>query len=74
MGSSSSKEGAGMNDKSFLQIVDELGAIKRLMILQLQHQKVKNGDIANALGVSGGRVSQIAPTRKNKKKKGASKG
>jgi hypothetical protein len=58
-----------MNDKKLDQIIDELTAIKKLLIVFLQHQDVKGGIIANALGVSGGRVSQMAPTRKNKKKK-----
>ena len=57
-----------MNDKMLEQMADDLSAIKRLLILLLQHQKVKGSNIANALGVSGGRVSQLASTRKNKKR------
>jgi hypothetical protein len=63
-----------MNDTKLDQLADDLSAIKRLLILLLQHQKVKGGDIAKALGVSGGRVSQMAPTRRNKKRKEALNG
>jgi predicted transcriptional regulator len=58
-----------MNDKKLDQIIEELSAIKKLLILLLQHQDVKVGNIAKALGVTGGRVSQMVPMRKNKKRK-----
>ncbi len=57
-----------MNDKQLEQIANELGGIKKLLILLLQQQDVKVEPIAKALGVSTGRVSQMVPTRKNKKK------
>jgi DNA-directed RNA polymerase specialized sigma subunit len=58
-----------MNDKKLDQILNELGAIKKLFILLLQQQEVKVENIAKALGVSEGRVSQMAPTKKYKKRK-----
>ncbi len=63
-----------MSDKKLDQIIIELSAIKKLLIVLLQHQEVKVGSIAKALGVTGGRVSQMVPTRKNKKKKEVSNG
>lgn len=63
-----------MNERKLDQVVSELTAIKKLLILLLQSQEVKAGTIAKALGVTTGRVSQLAPTRKNKKKKGADNG
>lgn len=58
-----------MNDKKLDQIIAELTAIKKLLIALLQNQEVRVGSIAKALGVTSGRVSQMVPTRKNKKKK-----
>lgn len=55
-----------MNDKKLDQIANDLGAIKRLLVLLLQHQEVKGENIAKALGVTKGRVSQMASTRKYK--------
>lgn len=55
-----------MSDKKIDQIANDLSAIKRLLILLLQHKDVKGGNIAKALGVSKGRVSQMSSTRKNK--------
>jgi len=58
-----------MDDKQLDQMADDLGAIKRLLVLLLQHQDVKRENIAKALRVSESRVSQIASTRKYKKRK-----
>ncbi len=63
-----------MSDKKLDQIANDLSAIKRLLILLLQHKDVKGGNIAKALGVPNGRVSQMSSTRKNKTKKEASNG
>ena len=63
-----------MSDKKLDQIVNELGAIKKLLILLLQQQDVKVENIATALGLSVGRVSQMAPTKKYKKRKEVSNG
>ncbi|MBN1398662.1 MAG: hypothetical protein JXA06_11580 [Bacteroidetes bacterium] len=56
-----------MNDKKLDQIISELNAIKKLLIVLLQNQDVQSGTIAKALGITIGRVSQLVPTRKNKK-------
>ncbi len=58
-----------MNDKSLDQIAKDLHAIKKLLALLLQSQKVRRDKIAKALGVSGARVSQIVPSRTNKRRK-----
>ena len=60
------KGAARMDDKKLDQIANDLSAIKRLLVLLLQHQEVKRENIAQALGVSGSRVSQMAPIRKYK--------
>lgn len=58
-----------MNDKKLEQILNELSAIKRLLILLLQQQEIKVENIAKALGVSVGRVSQMAPATRYKKRR-----
>jgi DNA-directed RNA polymerase specialized sigma subunit len=58
-----------MNDKKLDQIANDLSAIKRLLVLLLQHQEVKGKNIAKALGVSKGRVSQMAATKEYKRRK-----
>ena len=63
-----------MNDKKLDQIANDLSAIKRLLVLLLQHQEVKGENIAKALGVSKGRVSQMASTKKYKTRKEAANG
>jgi len=63
-----------MNDKKLEQIVNELSAIKKLLILLLEQQGVKVENIATALGISVGRVSQMAPTKRYKKRKEVSNG
>lgn len=63
-----------MNDKKLDQITNELSAIKKLLILLLQHKEVKGENIANALCISKGRVSQMASTKKYKKRKEVSNG
>ena len=60
-----------MNDKQLEQIADELSDIKRLLVLQLQQQKVKGEDIASALGVSKGTVSKLTQKTKYGKTKEA---
>ncbi len=57
-----------MNDKKLDLIANELSAIKKLLILLLQHYDVKGENIAKALGVTKGRVSQMSSTKKYKKK------
>lgn len=58
-----------MNDKKLEQIATDLSAIKRLLVLLLQHQEIKGENIAKALKVSKGRVSQISSTKKYKKRR-----
>jgi hypothetical protein len=47
----------------------ELGAIKRLLVLQLLTSGVQGTQIASALGVDKSVVSRLVPTRKIKLKK-----
>ncbi len=63
-----------MSDKKLDQIANDLSAIKRLLILLLQHKDVKGSNIAKALGVSKGRVSQMASTKKYKARRKVSNG
>lgn len=49
-------------------VADELGSIKRLLLLQLITSGVQAKDIASALGVHQSVVSRLVPTRKVKKR------
>jgi predicted transcriptional regulator len=49
-------------------VTDELGSIKRLLVLQLITSGVQAKDIASALGVDQSVVSRLVPTRKVKKR------
>lgn len=55
--------------KELNNIANELIAIKKLLILLLQNSEIKNMDIANVLGISSGRLTQILDTRKYGSKK-----
>lgn len=68
------ERGISMNDKKLDQMIAELGAIKKLLILMLQHKEVKGENIAKALGISKGRVSQMASTKTYKKRREVSHG
>ncbi len=50
-------------------VADELGAVKRLLVLQLITSGVQAKDIAAALGVDQSVVSRLVPTRKVKKRR-----
>jgi predicted transcriptional regulator len=50
-------------------VVDELGAIKRLLVLQLITSGLQAKDIAATLGVDQSVVSRLVPTRKVKKRR-----
>ncbi len=50
-------------------VADELGAIKRLLVLQLITSGVQGKNIAAALGVDQSVVSRLVPTRKVKKQR-----
>ena len=58
-----------MDDAKLDQITKELSAIKGLLVVLLQHHEVKGENIAKALGVSEGRVSQMFSKKKYKKRK-----
>jgi predicted transcriptional regulator len=58
--------------KSGDAVVDELGSIKRLLLLQLITSGVQAKDIASALGVDQSVVSRLVPSRKVKKRKHSS--
>ena len=51
-------------------VVDELVAIKRLLVLQLITSGVQATSIASALGVNKSSVSRLVPTRKVKRPSG----
>lgn len=51
-------------------VVDELVAIKRLLVLQLITSGVQATSIASALGVDKSSVSRLVPTRKVKRSSG----
>ena len=51
-------------------IIDELVAIKRLLVLQLITSGVQATSIASALGVDKSSVSHLVPTRKVKRSSG----
>ncbi len=55
-----------MDNRKLDQIAKDLSSIKSLLVLLLKHEDVKREDIANALGVSGPRVSQLSAIKKNK--------
>ncbi|MCX6710514.1 MAG: hypothetical protein NTZ02_00305 [Candidatus Woesearchaeota archaeon] len=58
-----------MEEKQFNELKEELIAIKKLLIVGLQNTGVQGNSIANALGISPGRLSQIAATKKYGKRK-----
>jgi len=58
-----------MNDKQFNELKEELISIKKLLVLGLQKSGIQGGAIASALGISQGRLSQIAATKKYKKRR-----
>ena len=68
------ERGISMNDKKLDQMIAELGAIKKLLMLMLQHKELKGENIAKALGISKGRVSQMASTKTYKKRREVSHG
>jgi len=59
-----------MDDKKFNKLVEELKAIKSLLVLNLQNSGIESKSIAKALGVSAGRISQMHSTKQYKKKDG----
>lgn len=55
-------------EKQLKGIKSEIENIKKLLILLLKHFKVNGRAIATTLGVSEGRLSQVASKKKYKKK------
>jgi DNA-directed RNA polymerase specialized sigma subunit len=58
-----------MTEKHIDKLNLELAEIKRLLILTLQEKPIKNTKIAEVLGISEGRLSQIMSPNKYKKGK-----
>ena len=56
-----------MDDKQFEVLRSELDDVKKLLALLLKHFGVKGDVIANALGISESRLSQMIPMKKYKK-------
>jgi DNA-binding Xre family transcriptional regulator len=55
-------------DEKFLQKVsNDLDILKNFLVLLLRHQGVTNKDIADSLGISEGRLSQLMNPGKYKK-------
>lgn len=63
-----------MNDNKLDQVIKKLNSIKKLLVLLLQQQDVKAEYIAKTLGVTKGRISQMAPLKQYKKRTGDSNG
>jgi len=49
-------------------VADELGAIKRLIVLQLITSGVQAKDIASVLGIAKSGITRLVPARKVKKR------
>lgn len=58
-----------MEEKEIEKLRKELEAIKKLLVLLLKKFEVKGDLIAKAIGISEGRLSQIFPQKKYKKRK-----
>lgn len=56
-----------MNDKQAKALIDEIGEIKRLLILQLLNNGTQQKDIALMLGTSDATVSRMIPKGITKK-------
>ncbi len=57
-----------MDDKQFKILRKDIGDLKKLLALLLKHFEVKNRAISEILDISPGRLSQMAPKMKYKKK------
>lgn len=58
-----------LDEKQLKLLRGDLDSIKKLLVLLLKNSEVKGSLIAKAMGVSGGRLSQIFPQKKYKKSK-----
>lgn len=61
-----------MNDKDAKTLIEEVRAMKMLLVLQLMGQGVKQRQIASILGVSEATVSRMIPKVGSKPSKNAS--
>lgn len=56
-------------DQNQLKLLrSDLDSIKKLLVLLLKNSDIKGDSIAKAMGISQGRLSQIFPQKKYKKK------
>jgi hypothetical protein len=51
----------------FKELKDELESIKKLLAIHLINSDVEKKEIANALGITAGRLTQIVPFKKKTK-------
>lgn len=58
-----------MDKEQLQQLTKELKDIKNLLVLLLRQNEAKEENIANALGITQGRLSQILPLKLKKNKK-----
>ncbi len=57
-----------LDEKQFKLLRSDLESIKKLLVLLLKNSEVKGNLIAKAMNISEGRLSQIFPQKKYKKK------
>lgn len=57
-----------LDEKQLKLLRNDLDSIKKLLVLLLKNSEVKGDLIAKAFGISEGRLSQIFPQKKYKKK------
>jgi len=58
-----------MDEKQFKKISTDLDILKKLLALLLKSNKVSGDIIANAMGLTGGRLSQMISNKKKSKRK-----
>ena len=57
-----------LDEKQLKLLRSDLDSIKKLLVLLLKNSEVKGDLIAKAMGISEGRLSQIFPQKKYKKR------
>jgi len=57
-----------LDDKQLRLLRSDLDSIKKLIVLLLKNSDIKGDLIAKAMGISQGRLSQIFPQKKYKKR------
>ena len=58
-----------MDEKQFKKISNDLDALKKLLALLLRKQDIRGDVIANAMGITEGRLSQMISNNKKSKRK-----